>query len=232
MNITLEGRIVVLKIEKKNRKSISIKLTEAGEVLVSAPLYISNERIKELIKSKSKWIIEKLDLMENNKAKQGPIESIMFLGRTYKVNIYEAQESGIRVGIFEEELQIKASKELKDKEDYIKEAIAVWFKRQAALIYKEKAEKYSKILNVYPNKITIKEQKTRWGSCSSRGNLNFNWKVVMAPTEVVNYLVVHELCHLLQMNHSKDFWDLVEAVLPDYRVYREWLKVNGSKLRL
>lgn len=232
MNITLEGRLVVLKIEKKTRKSISIKITEVGEVLVSAPLYISNERIKELIKSKSKWIIEKLDLMENNKAKQGPIESVMFLGRVYKVHIYEVQESGIRVSLTEEELQVRISKEFKCKEAYVKEAIVVWYKKQAALIYKEKTDQYSKILKVFPNKITIKEQKTRWGSCSSRGNLNFNWKVVMAPDEIINYLVVHELCHMLQMNHSKDFWDLVESVLPDYRVYREWLKVNGSKLRI
>lgn len=232
MNITLEGRTVSIKIDKKNRKTISIKINDNGEVIVSAPLYLSSERIKELIKVKSKWIIEKLELITNNKQKDNPLESIKFLGSNYKVKIYEEKGNSIKVRLKEDEFQVYAPIEGNNLEPHIKETIVKWYKTQAALIYKERVEYYSKILKVHPQKITIKEQKTRWGSCSSKGNLNFNWKVVMAPVEVVNYLVVHELCHLLQMNHSKDFWDLVESVLPDFNKYRQWLKLNGSSLML
>ena len=75
--------------------------------------------------------------------------------------------------------------------------------------------------------ITVREQKTRWGSCSAKGNLNFNWKLVLMPEEILDYVVVHELAHRLQMNHSTEFWDEVEKILPDYRKRRQWLKENG-----
>jgi len=79
-------------------------------------------------------------------------------------------------------------------------------------------------------RITIRNQKTRWGSCSSKGNLNFNCLLMLAPPEVLDYVVVHELCHRMEMNHSKRFWSLVETVLPDYREQEKWLKGEGAVL--
>lgn len=79
-------------------------------------------------------------------------------------------------------------------------------------------------------RITIRSQKTRWGSCSSKGGLNFNWRLYLAPPEILDYVVVHELCHLVEMNHSKAFWDLVGSILPDYKEREQWLKDNGSSL--
>lgn len=80
--------------------------------------------------------------------------------------------------------------------------------------------------------ITIRDQKTRWGSCSGRGTLSFNWRLILAPPEILDYVVVHELCHLTHMNHSREFWALVGSVIPDYKVRRKWLKENGHTLRL
>ena len=80
--------------------------------------------------------------------------------------------------------------------------------------------------------ITIRDQKTRWGSCSGRGTLSFNWRLILAPPEILDYVVVHELCHLTHMNHSKEFWNLVGSVIPDYKTRRKWLKENGHTLRL
>lgn len=87
-------------------------------------------------------------------------------------------------------------------------------------------------LNLEYNKVFIKDQKTRWGSCSSQGNLNFNYRLVMAPLPVIDYLVTHELAHLAEMNHSKRFWSLVERVCPEYKKHRQWLKEHGSELTL
>lgn len=81
-------------------------------------------------------------------------------------------------------------------------------------------------------RITIRDQKTRWGSCSARGTLSFNWRLMLAPPAVLDYVVVHELCHLTHMNHSAAFWDLVESVCPDYRIHRKWLKEHGQELVL
>jgi hypothetical protein len=83
---------------------------------------------------------------------------------------------------------------------------------------------------VAPCKVVIKDQKTRWGSCSKKGNINLNWRLIMAPLHVIDYVVVHELCHLKVMNHSKDFWNLVESIQPNNHERRRWLKVNGNRL--
>ena len=81
-------------------------------------------------------------------------------------------------------------------------------------------------------RISIRAQKTRWGSCSSKGTLSFNWKLLLAPQEVIDYVVIHELCHLCEMNHSDRFWALVESIQPDYKLHRKWLKDNGHTLEL
>lgn len=80
--------------------------------------------------------------------------------------------------------------------------------------------------------ITIRDQKSRWGSCSSRGTLSFNYRLIFAPPKVLDYVVVHELCHLTHMNHSKDFWNMVEQIMPEYKVYKTWLREHGQELNL
>lgn len=81
-------------------------------------------------------------------------------------------------------------------------------------------------------RVTIRDQKTRWGSCSSKGTLSFNWKLYLAPPQCLDYVVVHELCHLVEMNHSPAFWSLVESIMPDYRTWKKWLRENGHTLDL
>lgn len=99
----------------------------------------------------------------------------------------------------------------------------------ARSIFTQKAAYYARLMGVTYSRISIREQKTRWGSCSAKGNLNFNWKLVLMPPEILDYVVVHELAHRLQMNHSAAFWAEVGKILPDYRERRQWLKVNGQK---
>lgn len=97
-------------------------------------------------------------------------------------------------------------------------------------IFTRKTEYYARIMGVTYGRISIREQKTRWGSCSSAGNLNYNWRLIFAPEEIVDYIVVHELAHRLEMNHSKAFYNIVESVLPDYRKAQKWLRENGGSL--
>lgn len=104
--------------------------------------------------------------------------------------------------------------------------------RKARDCITKRAAYYAGILHVTYGQITIRDQKSRWGSCSSQGNLNFTWKLILAPPEVLDYVVVHELCHRLEMNHSAAFWNQVEKVMPDYKVRRQWLKENGWLLEL
>lgn len=101
---------------------------------------------------------------------------------------------------------------------------------EALKVIPERVEYFAKVIGVTYGKITVRNQKTRWGSCSSKGNLNFNCLLMLAPPEVLDYVVVHELCHRKQMNHSKAFWLEVEKVLPNYKEVRKWLKEGGSQM--
>lgn len=105
--------------------------------------------------------------------------------------------------------------------------------RQAAKEYiPKRVAYYAQLLGVTYATISIRDQKTRWGSCSSKGNLSFSWRLILAPPKVLDYVVVHELCHRKEMNHSPRFWVLVESMIPDYKTHRKWLKENGEKLTI
>lgn len=101
---------------------------------------------------------------------------------------------------------------------------------QAAAVIPGKVRYYADLIGVTYGRITIRNQKTRWGSCSSAGNLNFNCLLMLAPENVQDYVIVHELCHRIEMNHSRAFWTQVERILPDYRVQKKWLKDHGMEL--
>ena len=113
-----------------------------------------------------------------------------------------------------------------------KKALEQRYRQAAKEYFPSRVAYYEQIIGVTHASIRIRDQKTRWGSCSSKGNLNFNWRLMLAPPRVLDYVVVHELCHRKEMNHSKAFWDAVETVLPDYVQLRKWLKDNGGKLTL
>ena len=104
-------------------------------------------------------------------------------------------------------------------------------KDEALRIFSERVAHWSATMGVSYNSVRIKDQKSLWGSCSAKGNLNFNWRVIHAPPEVLDYLVIHELSHLLEMNHSSRFWGHVAAWSPDYRSHRRWLRDNSARLK-
>ena len=105
-----------------------------------------------------------------------------------------------------------------------------WYRIRAKENIESRVKVFAAKIGESPNKVTIKAQKTRWGSCSSLGNLNFNWRLIMMPQKIIDYVVVHELCHLKEMNHSSTFWNRVEEIMPDYRNRRKWLKNNAWKV--
>lgn len=103
------------------------------------------------------------------------------------------------------------------------------YKKELRPVLNHRVVYYAQLMGVTYGRVAIRNQKTRWGSCSARGNLNFNWRLVLMPPEILDYVVVHELAHRLEMNHSPRFWGIVAQILPDYAVRRKWLKENGAK---
>lgn len=116
------------------------------------------------------------------------------------------------------------SKRLENLEKRYRSAARTMFEQRCAYYRQYTGGRYTSV--------TIRDQKTRWGSCSSRGTLSFNYRLIFAPPAVLDYVVVHELCHLTHMNHSKEFWNLVGTVMPDYKTHRKWLKEHGGELTL
>ncbi len=140
-----------------------------------------------------------------------------------------------KVFLQKQRLQIRQAQDEEREQKFTKEqrdALEKRYRKAAKEYFPKRADYYAQVLGVHYERIRIAEQKTRWGSCSSKGTLSFNWKLMLAPPKVLDYVVVHELCHLKEMNHSRAFWSLVEQVMPDYKEYRTWLKENGNTLQL
>ncbi len=113
-----------------------------------------------------------------------------------------------------------------------KNILLSWLKLEAKIILIKRVEELAKQFGFEYFRITIKDQSSVWGSCSSKKNLNFSWRLILAPVEVMDYVIIHELCHLAQMNHSRNFWALVEKYMPDYKAHRKWLDKNGKSLKM
>ena len=118
------------------------------------------------------------------------------------------------------------------KKEHFKRRLIDWLKKEAFLEISKQSRFYSKKIDKKINRISIKDTSSQWGSCSGRNNLSFSWRLILAPQEALNYVVAHEVCHLEHMNHSKDFWSLLEIIMPDYPKYRYWLKKQGLSLML
>jgi len=222
----------VLEIEYRKRKSLEIQIKKEGRVRVLAPKSATKEWILEAVKSKEEWILNKLESLSERVVSQPKLrhgEKVLDAGKLVTLSI-GCHEGHYPVERTEDQLSVQILKEWRDNEAKISSLLLDWYKentRQKVLDY---TTKWSAILNLSPNVMRIKDQKRRWGSCSSKGNLNFNWRLSMAPDAVLEYVVVHELCHFYHMNHSKEYWNLVEKMIPDYKIKRNWLKEHGEKM--
>ena len=124
----------------------------------------------------------------------------------------------------------KKSTRLTDAEVRRLETMEKRYRNAARQQFEIRVNYYHRITGGNYTSITVRDQRSRWGSCSSRGTLSFNYRLIFAPPAVLDYVVVHELCHLTHMNHSKDFWNMVSSVMPEYKEYRKWLRDHGHEL--
>ncbi|GAH45651.1 unnamed protein product [marine sediment metagenome] len=226
-------------IKRGNRKkTLAINVTLASKVIVLAPNNFSREKIKTIVKKKALWILEKQEhfkrltmLFPEKEFVSG--EQILLLGRKYRLKIKEENDSSIpklsgrRLFIY-----VHSNLVPEDRKEIIKDTLIKWYFIKSTKIIKQRITRYSKLLNLFPKKVIIKDQKKRWASCSSDGILRFNWRIAIAPISIVDYVVVHELCHLKIKNHSSDFWKLLSIAMPDYQNRRNWLKNNTGIFRL
>ena len=211
-------------------KSASIDV-EDNLVKVTVPKNLSDERIEELIKGRILWIKQKLALQASaivSKPKEYVDgEAFAYLGRNYRLKCAKGLEESVKL---KSGYLNVTSKNGKRNSEHIKAAIEQWYRTKALSRLVNKTKRYSAILKVEPTSINLKDYKAMWGSCSPKGVVSYNWRIILAPHKIVDYIVVHELCHLIEPNHSSKYWKQVRSVIPDYENSKEWLKINGSSL--
>ena len=235
------GTTIIPYEERKSTRSkrISIRVTP-DKVRVSAPARSSKREIQAFIDKNRDWILKNWLKLQETVVK--PIrhyetgDAIPHLGQNLEIRIQETprktvsaryeKESGLLI------IGIPLGVSGERKQEVVREIIEKWLKERARTLFLQKLDSWSELMGVKYNQFRLKEQKTRWGSCSSLGNINLNWRAIMAPEPVIDYLVIHELSHLIRMDHSQKFWDTVTRFCPNHGVQREWLRKNGQALVL
>lgn len=213
-------------LTRSNRKTVAIYIREGG-VEVRAPLQMPARDIENFVASKEKWITEKLALTGERQARRDAFslaygDGVLYLGKLYPI----AARPGKRVGFSDVCFYMPANL----SSEQIKAACVQIYRMLAKRDLTGRALAFAKQMNVNPSNLKINGAKTRWGSCSAKKNLNFSWRLIMAGDDVIDYVVVHELAHIKEMNHSARFWAEVERVLPDYQARKAKLKQLQLKL--
>ncbi|MHB9029805.1 MAG: M48 family metallopeptidase [Candidatus Latescibacterota bacterium] len=218
-------------VRSPRRKTIGITVSPDNTVTVRIPQRVDERFARKILEDKADWVRLKLAQNLNRKEMHRPKEyrdgeEFLYLGEKYLLEKITGRKG---VNLRDGRLCVGVPSGLNGNgRKTVAAHIHGWYRDQALDYLAERVLFFRDRLKVYPKTMRLKKLKSRWGSCSSRGNLNFNWLIIMAPPAVVDYVVVHELCHCLQQNHSPRFWALVESILPDYRDRRTWLRVNSG----
>jgi predicted metal-dependent hydrolase len=214
-------------IIRSNRRSLGVTINRKAEVIVRAPNRLDYSVIQDFLEQKSKWILKKQQLMlERNKnfgewsLKEG--EVILYLGKPYRVRreAKRINQFAPVVGFENDEVIIDAEWSISEFRDFLR--------KRAGTLIQQRVEYWSGLMKVDYKTVRITDAKQRWGSCSRKNYLNFAWRLILAPINSVDYVVVHELSHVQFKNHGRDFWNRVESVLPDYRFDKKWLQDHAQ----
>ncbi len=220
-DLSKELGINIKVVSSLSAKKLTLRIDEKERIpVLTLPKFCSPKKALAFVKSNHDWIINMLAKLPCKKYfEEG--DSVCFLGDNYTIEHSEK----IRGTIFEKsKLMVGGNKE------FLHRRVCDFLKDQALKKLADMTIEKAEVLGCKVRNITIKDTKTRWGSCSTLGNINYNWRVVMAPLYVVDYLVCHEVCHLKHPNHSKEFWQEMKTLCPDYVNGRKWLKIKGKDL--
>ncbi|MDD2714629.1 MAG: SprT family zinc-dependent metalloprotease [Candidatus Wallbacteria bacterium] len=237
--ICAELRTTFSLFRSSRRFSIGITINPEKGLSVTAPFCTSHEMILNVLKKKSTWIIKKIeDLACHKVANRETLQPgcrLKYLGREYVYSIEKIPENKLsRCKLSGKYLTVYLPRNLKPEltGETARDLLQKWYLNKAENCLQERCAFFSSVLKQYPSRIIIKEQKRRWGSCNAKGEIRFNWRIIMGSPELVDYIVVHELCHLKYRNHGKRFWQEVGKFLPDYLSRRKNLSTQGLGFQL
>jgi len=246
-------------IRSKRRKTLGLQV-KAGRITVRAPFYVTTEFIDSFIQEKSVWLKSKLSqqVTENNFCHFSQGDSVLFGGEQYTLNISRGKRAEVFthdvVESFDSDKPVCTSSPQQEAHSkkiltvvisnrvdsrlitpeleaiQVKKQLETYFKQQAEQLFPDRLLKLSNQIGLRPNQINIRQYRARWGSCNNRGEISLNYLLIMAPIFVIDYVIIHELCHLAHLNHSKAFWLLVAQHDPNYQQAKLWLKKHQGEL--
>ncbi|RFU61812.1 M48 family metallopeptidase [Peribacillus glennii] len=230
---TYSGETIRFEISYKNRTSIGITVDRFGNIEIQAPKGTPDDRVVQVIEEKWNLIQQKIKEMKDRML--GPQkkvyeygESFLYLGNIYPIEIFQdiniTQE---HVMFKEEKLHIYVKQYDAEK---IKQALKRFYYQQCKALVEKSISSYRSDFKTKPRSVHIFDSKTAWGTCDSKRQLTFNWRLAMAPREVIDYVVVHEMCHMVHLNHDRSFWRLVGKIMPDYKEKENWLTLSSWKM--
>lgn len=228
-------------LRRSNRAKKTRIVVTHDRIEVVAPHDVPEQRIRAFVTAQRDWI-DAARRRIADRARQIPTlapahyasgAKIPYQGRLLTLGIEPQNIKTMRIRMQDAErliIYLPRSMMEMDHQRCIKQALESWMKQQARQYATTLIERHAPTFDLQPRSLRIKTQKSRWGSCGPKNDINLNWLLILAPPSIIEYVVVHELCHIRHKNHSKDFWQLVAAHLPDYLHHREWLKRHGTQL--
>ena len=217
---------------RRRKRTLSLCIEKDGTVLIRVPWRTPTAEIERFFVGRKAWIRKKLAERSLEPQEHGPKafvagETFLYLGGSYPLEIVQNGSSDLPFRFVDERFLLR-----EDHRASARELFVNWYKREAESIIRRRLKAYGDTMEISPRRERISSARYRWGGCSSKDVLSFSWRLVMAPMGVVDYVVVHELAHVREKNHSPRFWRLVETTLPDYSARRDWLKKHGDVLTL
>lgn len=218
---------------RRNRKTAELRMDPEKGLLVIVPRQWAQVHVEKLLEEKKRWIVEKKEMFLHREQSMPSFaledgKHLLLGGSFYPLRIVFDSESRPFLSFDGEEFLL--TKQVHNRDDQLRTLVKNWFKEHAQELLEEKVALYQEDIGGAPLAVKAKEQRKRWGSCTGENKLLFNWRLVFAPEFVVEAVAVHELCHMIHKNHSRQFWDLVYTVYPGYSHSKEWLRNRGYEL--
>lgn len=223
-----------------DKKDVTIAVDWNTGVSVVVPEDINKEHIDTVLRRKAPWILRRLaefreikPLSTNHEFISG--EKFPYLGRQYRLKVVAVDDIRDVSLIFQNGrflATVPKSSSPTWREEQLRQVFREWYISHGLVKVQQRMKLFAPRLGVTPSKVVIKEQQARWGSCTKNGTININWRILMAPMRIVDYVIVHELSHMIHADHSSDFWTVLASVMPDYDERKEWLRIQGATLVL
>lgn len=210
------------------RRTVGITVERDGKLVLAFPPELPRETLEKIVSDKRYWIYSKLLKKELynppvNLKEYVSGEGFYYLGRSYRLKIVDEAQTQPPLRLYQSRFELHSQAQTQGRENFIQ-----WYRGHLQPILEEQITALIQRVGAAPRSIQVRELGNHWGSCGHKGDLYFHWRVAMLPQTMIEYLVVHELVHLIEPNHSHEFWHRLERILPDYLERKHWLAENGA----